>query len=181
MPFDRKAVFPYEVRGEKLFADPMVVYERLMEFVQGDLTIHLERAYMPQQAVPLPLPMVPPPDGPASDATLPAPSGGPSNGNDPIQSEPSEAPSENDGEPPGLKMIRMVARKVISDAMRHALELPEFDRKTGTGPTVAECEELYFQWSDWMEDKKKDSATSPTPSTASPATGSLGPWSMKSS
>ncbi len=163
MPFDRKTVFPYEVRGEKLFADPMVVYERIMEFVQGDLTVHLERAYMPQQAMPLPLPMVPPPEGAANDATPPMP---------------PETPSEgHEDEPPGLKMIRAASRRVISDAMRYALELPMFDRKTGEGPTVAECEDLYFEWSDWMEDKKKASATSPTPSTASPATGSLGPWS----
>ncbi len=39
MSFANTKVFPYTVNGQKLYADPLVVYQRLMEHVGGDLTI----------------------------------------------------------------------------------------------------------------------------------------------
>ena len=136
---DRK-VWPYEACGEKLFADPLVVWHRFMEAVGGDANLLVERAY-PQVALHPPSDLPPPT---VSDSVIDTMSAG--------------------------------ARIEIGRAMINALELEPFDRKTGKGVTTSQGEELYLQWLAWMEDKKKDSAGSPTLSTPVPATGSPAPW-----
>ncbi len=47
MPFDRKDVFKYEAGGKQLCADPLVIYHKFMEAVEGDVLLLLERAYPP--------------------------------------------------------------------------------------------------------------------------------------
>jgi hypothetical protein len=143
MSFEKKDVFPYEVGGEKLFADPMVVYQRLMEYVQMmsppcDLTILLERAYLP--FMPMQIPILDEDDKPIA------------------QDPPKPILAGSEDENPALKLLRADSRRKISDAMRHALELPAFNRKAQTEADAGPSE------------------GSPTPSTPSPATGSLGPW-----
>ncbi len=155
MSFANTKVFPYTINGQKLYADPLVVYQRLMEHVGGDLTILLERAYPPALPMKPPLPMKP------------------SEGASAVESE------KDDDEPPMARVVRTQARVAIGEAMRFALELPMFDRTKEENVTAGECESLYHEWVEWMDDKKKGTAGSPTPSTASPATGSPAPWATR--